>query len=79
MINCKIYINKRRLVDYDDFTASFDDGHTYIWDFGEFDFFNACYDTFLNLPNDSENKFTTYQNGKFIFIDCRRTLKDITQ
>ena len=78
MVNCKVFINRRRIVEYDAFTATFENGQSYIWGAGEFDFFDACFDTFIDLPNDSENKFTTYQNGKFLFIDCRRTLEDIT-
>ena len=78
MVNSKIFINRRRIVDFDEFTATFENGQSYIFASGEFNSFMKAYDTFVNLPRDKENKFTTYQIGKFIFIDCRRTLEDIT-
>lgn len=77
MINCKVYINRRRIIDFDEYTATFDDYQSYILGDGEFREFMKAYKTFVNLPTDSENKFTTYQNGKFLFIDCRRKLEDI--
>jgi len=79
MLNSKVYINKRLVVDFDKFTASFADGGTYIFSSGEYKNFYDAFSHFCSLPLDSSNMFTTYIKDKFIFIDCRRNLKDINE
>ena len=72
-----MYINRRRIVDFDDYTATFANYQSYILGAGELREFMRAYKTFVDLPTDSENKFTTYESGKFLFMDCRRELEDL--
>lgn len=77
MINSNIYINDRLIVDFDEHTATFSDGGVYIFGEGEYLRFYEEYGFFVGLPNDSKNMFSTHIAGKFKFLDCRRTLKDL--
>lgn len=77
MVNSKIYINEKRIVDFDEFTAKYEDGKRYVFGGNEYEEFTKQYDYFIDLPNDAMNMFSTHRSGRFLFIDCRRDIKDV--
>ena len=77
MVNSKIYINEKRIVDFDKFTAEYEDGKRYVFGVDEYEEFMKQFDIFVDLPNDSMNMFSTHRSGRFLFTDCRRDIKDV--
>lgn len=77
MVNSKIYINDKRIIDFDKFTAQYEDGKRYMFGENEYKEFMKQYTHFVDLPNDSMNMFSTHESGRFLFIDCRREIKDV--